>query len=520
MARLIPPGDVGALIPNGGTVYCTGMGLAGFAEEAALAIRESFLTTGHPRGLTLYHSTGVGNGRDRGVHHFALEGLLKRIVGGHFGVGGPELMRLIMANKIEAYNLPQGALVLMPRQIAGRRPGFITKVGLGTFVDPRIEGGKVNAAAQDDLVELLELDGEEWLRYRTPKVDVALLRGSVADEKGNVTMAREGVLLEALSIAQAARASGGIVIVQVEHIVKSGTLHPKDVKIPGILVDYLVVGRPEYHLQTMGTYFNPVYAGDIKVPTRSLAPLPLDERKLIARRAALELKPGAVVNLGIGMPEGVAAIAAEEKIEHLLALTLETGPIGGVPASGLDFGHAANAEAVVEQPYQFDFYDGGGIDVAFLGLAQSDRDGNVNVSKFSGRPVGCGGFINITQNARKVVFCGTFTAGGLEIAVEDGRLRIVREGRNRKFLEQVEQITFSGRYAAGVGQSVLYVTERAVFRLTAEGLELQEIAPGIDIERDILPHMAFPPLIRDVRTMEAGLFQPHWGQLAAELGAA
>ena len=515
MARIIEAGEVGPLIRNGATVYCTGMGLAGFAEEAALAIKESFLATGHPRDLTLYHSTGVGNGKDRGVHHFAREGLLKRIVGGHFGVGGPELMRLIMDNKVEAYNLPQGVLVLLPRQIAGRRPGFITKVGLDTFVDPRVEGAKVNAAAREDLVEVLQLGGEEWLHYRAPKVDVALLRGSVADENGNVTMEREGVLLEALSIAQAARACGGKVIVQVEHIVKSGTLHPKAVRIPGILVDYLLVGRPENHLQTMGTYFNPVYAGDLKVPTRSLQPLPLDERKLIARRAAMELKPGAVVNLGIGMPEGVAAVAAEEKIEHLLALTLETGPIGGVPASGLDFGHAANPEAVIEQPYQFDFYDGGGIDVAFLGLAQTDRHGNVNVSKFSGRPVGCGGFINITQNAKKVVFCGTFSAGGLEVAVADGRLRILREGRSSKFLDHVEQITFSGHYAAGIGQPVLYVTERAVFRLTGEGIELLEVAPGIDIERDIVAHMAFPPLMRDVQWMDAGIFQTQWGRLGA-----
>ena len=520
MAKIITACEVGRLIADGATVYCTGMGLAGFAEEAAVAIKESFLASGRPRNLTLYHSTGVGNGKDRGMHHFAHEGLLKRLVGGHFGVGGPELMRLIMDNKVEAYNLPQGVLVLLPRQIAGRRPGFISKVGLDTFVDPRIEGAKVNAAAREDLVEVIQLAGEEWLHYKAPKVDVALLRGSVADEHGNVTMEREGVLLEALSIAQAARASGGIVIVQVEHIVKSGTLHPKAVKIPGILVDYLLVGRPEYHMQTMGTYFNPAYAGDLKVPTGSLPALPLDERKLIARRAAMELKPGAVVNLGIGMPEGVAAVAAEEKIEHLMALTLETGPIGGVPASGLDFGHASNAEAVVEQAAQFDFYDGGGIDVAFLGLAQTDRHGNVNVSKFSGRPVGCGGFINITQNAKKVVFCGTFTAGGLEIAVADGRLSIVSEGRSRKFLDHVEQVTFSGHYAAGIAQPVLYVTERAVFKLTGDGLELIEVAPGIDIERDILAHMAFPPIMRDVRAMDAGLFAEHWGQLAARLDRA
>ena len=517
--RIIDAADVARLIPNNATVYCTGMGLAGFPEEVAKAIEAAFLATGHPRDLSLYHSTGVGNGKDRGMHHFAHEGLIKRIVGGHFGVGGPNLMRLIMEERIEAYNLPQGVLALLPRQVAGRRPGFITKVGLGTFVDPRIEGGKVNAAAQEDLVTLIEMEGEEWLYFKAPRVDVALIRGSVADEKGNITMDREGVLLESLSVAQAAQACGGIVIAQVEHVVKAGSLHARQVKIPGVVVDYVVVGKPENHLQTMATYFNPVYAGDIKVLKGSLPPLPLDARKIIARRAAMELKPGAVVNLGIGMPEGVAAVAAEEHVDQLMSLTLETGPIGGVPAGGFDFGHAINAEAVIEQPAQFDFYDGGGIDVAFLGLAQTDAQGNVNVSKFSGRPVGCGGFINITQNAKKVVFCGTFTAGDLQLDIDGGALAIRREGDHSKFLEHVEQITFSGAYARSIHQPVLYVTERAVFRLTAEGVELVEIAPGVDLERDVLAHMNFRPIIRDLTLMDAEIFKPEWGRLAAMLQA-
>ena len=515
--RFIDASDVARLIPNGATVYCTGMGLAGFAEEVAKAVEAAFLATGHPRDLTLYHSTGVGNGKDRGMHHFAHEGLIKRLVGGHFGVGGPNLMKLIMEERIEAYNLPQGVLALLPRQVAGRRPGFITKVGLGTFVDPRIEGGKVNGVSTEDLVQVIEMEGEEWLYFKAPKVDVALIRGSVADEKGNITMDREGVLLESLSVAQAARACGGIVIAQVEHIVKAGSLHPRQVKIPGVVVDYVVVGKPENHLQTMATYFNPAYAGDIKVVRGSMTPLPLDPRKIIARRAAMELKPGAVVNLGIGMPEGVAAVAAEEHVDHLMSLTLETGPIGGIPAGGFDFGHAINAEAVIEQPAQFDFYDGGGIDVAFLGLAQTDAHGNVNVSKFSGRPVGCGGFINITQNAGKVVFCGTFTAGDLQVEIAEGRLGIKKEGAQGKFLDHVEQITFSGAYAQSITQPVLYVTERAVFRLTAEGMELIEIAPGIDLEKDVLAHMHFRPIIRDVTLMDAEIFRAEWGGLAAVL---
>ncbi len=519
MVQIIDAAEVAGLIPNGATLYSTGMGLAGFAEEVALAVSEAFERSGCPRDLTLYHSTGVGNGRDRGMHHFAHEGLLKRIVGGHFGVGGARQMKLVMDGRVEAYNLPQGVLARLPREIAGRRPGFISKVGLGTFVDPRVEGGKVNAATTEDLVEVIELAGEEWLFFRAPKVDVALIRGSVADERGNLSMKREGVLLESLSVAQAARACGGIVIAQVEHVVAAGSLHPREVVVPGILVDYLVKARPENHLQTMNTYFNPAYAGDIRVVRDALPALPLDARKVIARRAAIALRPGAVVNLGIGMPEGVAAVAAEEHVDHLMSLTLETGPIGGVPAGGYDFGHASNAEAVIEQTAQFDFYDGGGIDVAFLGLAQSDAAGNVNVSKFSGRPVGCGGFINITQNAKQVVFCGTFTAGDADIAVADGELAIRRDGGQCKFLDEVEQITFSGDYARRTGQTVLYVTERAVFRLGRDGLELIEIAPGVDLERDVLAHMRFRPKIGDLKLMDAELFRPEWQRLAGLMAA-
>ena len=283
------------------------------------------------------------------------------------------------------------------------------------------------------------------------------------------------------------------------------------------MVDYVVVGRPENHMQTMGTAFNLAYTGDIRVPAGSMQPIALDERKIIARRAAMELGRGAIVNLGIGVPEGVAAVAAEEKVAHLMSLTLETGLIGGVPAGGLDFGHATNADATIDPGYQFDFYDGGGLDVAFLGLAQTDAHGNVNVSKFSGRPMGCGGFINITQAAKKVVFCGSFTAGGLQIETGNGQLKILQEGRGCKFMDHVEQITFSGSYAAKIRQPVLYVTERAVFQLTREGMELLEVAPGIDIEKDILAHMNFRPLMRNVQLMHAGLFNAQWGQLAALL---
>lgn len=519
MLKVIESKSVGNLIKDGATIYTCGFGLAGFAEEVAIGIKESFLSTGHPNNLTIYHASGIGNCKDRGIQHFAKEGLLKRIVAGHFGIGGPDINQLIMENRIEAYNFPQGVLTLMPRNIAGHRPGLITKVGLGTFVDPRVEGGKITTKTVEDLVQVVDFGGEEWLYYKAPKVDVAIIRGSVADENGNLTLHREGLLLEAISVAQAAKACGGIVIAQVEHIVKAGTLHPKMVKVPGLIIDYLVVAKPENHYQTMGTYFNPAFAGDIKVPAASLKPMEMDERKIIARRAAMELVPNAVINLGIGMPEGVAGVAAEEKVEEMMTLTTEAGLIGGIPAAGLDFGHGVNAEAVIEMPYQFDFYDGGGIDVGFLGLAQMDRFGNINVSKFGPKTAGCGGFINISQNAKKVVYCGTFTAGGLKVKVDDGKLIIEQEGKNKKFLQDVEQITFSGKYAAKVGQPVLYVTERAVFQLTSEGVELIEVAPGVDLEKDILQYMDFKPIMNQVKLMDPAIFQETWGGLSAIIGA-
>jgi propionate CoA-transferase len=515
VVKFIESKDVPGLIKDGDTIYSTGMMLAGLAEEAFMHIERAFLDGGHPRDLSWYFPAGQGNFKDKGMARLAHEGLVKRIVAAHYGVGGPKLSALVRENKVEAYNWPQGVLSVMPRQVAGRRGGLFTKVGLGTFVDPRVEGSKLNARAADDLVEVRELDGEEYLYFKPPKVNVGLIRGTVADERGNITLDKEGVLLEAINIAQAARACGGIVIAQVESIAQAGTLHPKQIKVPGILVDYIYVAQPEYQRQSENAYFNPALTGDLKIPLHGLEPLPLDERKIIARRAATHLTSGSVLNLGIGMAEGVASVAAEEGVANQLTLTLETGPVGGLPASGHEFGHSINPEVIVEHSLQFDFYDGGGIDMAFLGLAQADRHGNVNVSKFGGRAVGCGGFINITQNAKRVAFLGTFTAGGLEVAVEDGKLKIIKEGKNRKLIDHVEQITFSGQYANRIRQPVLYITERAVFRLREDGLELIEVAPGIDIERDILAHMDFVPKMDNVRQMDPALFQANWGGLKA-----
>ncbi|MES3677424.1 acyl CoA:acetate/3-ketoacid CoA transferase [Halomonas elongata] len=516
MNKVIDSQTAAGLIRDGDTVAWTTAGMCGFAETVAAALESRFLETGAPRDLTLAHSCGCGDGKDRGMNHLGHAGLVKRLVSGHTGQA-PRMGELIRENRIEGYLLPQGVLAHLWRHIAGGKPGVLSKVGLGTFVDPRLDGGKANTAAEEDLVKAVELEGEEWLLYRTFPVDVAVIRATTADERGNLSLEREALFLEQLSMAQAAKNSGGIVIAQVEYLARRGSLHPQRVKVPGDLVDHVVVAEPEQHMQTISTGYNPALSGDLKVPLGGIAPMPLDPRKVIARRAAMELVPGGMVNLGIGMPEGVSSVAAEEGVSDLMTLTTELGTYGGVPASGGDFATSYNAEAIIDHGYQFDFYDGGGLDVCFLGLAQTDHEGNLNVSKFGDKVVGPGGFINISQNARKVVFCGTFTNGG-NVAVEDGRLVIRQEGHRRKFVQRVDQITFSGRYAHETAKPVLFVTERCVFELIDGEVTLTEIAPGLDVERDILAAMDFVPRIADeLREMPMELFQPHWGGLRARL---
>jgi len=506
--KIIPIEDAVALIQDGDTIASSGYGGNGTPEALLAAIQARFLETGSPSGLTLIWAGGQGDARERGLDRLGEDGLLSRTIGGHYGLM-PRVERMAVENRIAAYNFPEGVITHLYRDIAAGKPGTLSKVGIGTFVDPRLEGGKINTATTEDLVELVNLAGTESLFFKALPLNVALIRGTTADPDGNITMERESLHLETLAMALAARNSGGVVLCQVERVATSGSLDARQVRVPGILVDAVVIAPPDLHMQNYGTQYNPAMSGELRAVLEQIPALKLDDRKILARRAALELLPNSVINLGLGLPDAIGIIANEERIHDLITLTADPGVIGGVPLGGADFGAAINFSAVIDHAAQFDFIDGGGLDMACLGFAECDAAGNVNASRFGNRLAGCGGFIDISQNSKQVIFMGTFTSGGLKTKITDGALHIEQEGRFRKFVPKVGQITFSGTQAAARDQDVLYITERCVFRLGPSGLELTEIAPGVDLERDILALLPFKPAMpQPPRPMDPALFRP------------
>ena len=505
--KFLGAAEAALLVKDGDTVAISGNGAGMISAEAILeALEARFLGTGHPRDLTLVHSLGLGDRASMGTNRFAHEGMVRRLIGAHF-TWSPRMQQLIRDEKIEAYCFPGGVVQHLLREIGAGRPGLFTHSGLGTFVDPRQDGGRCNARSRDTLVELLRIDGRDLLRYKPFKVDVAIVRGTYADARGNVSPEEEAIDMDIHTVALAARNSGGLVLAQVRQVVEAGSLHPRSVRIPGIMVD-AVVEAPDQQ-QFYGLGYDASVSGARRARLGAVAadvPAKL-ERRIIARRAALELRPGASLNFGFGMPGGIFGVIAETGLGGDLWLSVEQGVHNGRMLDDALFGAARNADAILPSIEQFDYYSGGGVDIAFLGTGEVDAEGNVNVSHLGGALIGPGGFIEIAQNAKKVVFCGTFDAQGTKLAYADGALQVLQPGRVQKFVRRVERITFSGEFARAHGQDVLYVTERAVFRLAAGGLELVEVAPGIDIGRDILAHMAFAPAIGAVRPMPPESFK-------------
>ena len=511
MNKLMNAKEAISRIKDGDMLVTSGFQFIVNPEELMNALETRFLETGSPKDLTIMHASGQGlfGLPGFGMTHFAHEGLVKRYIAGHFGKN-KAMNELANQDKIEVYNLPQGVICQLYRSAAAGKSGELTKVGLKTFVDPRIEGGKVTPCAKEDIVHLVEINGEEYLFYDSPKIDIALIRGTTADQYGNITMEEECGVIDSLDIALATKANSGKVFVQVKNYVDATTLKAKDVIIPGILVDGVIITSDidKYHRQTPAVIYDPLMSGECKVKETSVSPLALDERKIIARRAAMELRSNSAVNLGIGIPEVVAAVVGEEGVSDEMILTIESGFIGGVPLGGLSFGSAFNHWAALPMATQFDFYTGGGLQMAFLGFAEISPKGDINSSKFNKRRAGCGGFIDISQFTPKILFCGTMTAGGLKTAVENGKLKILSEGTQKKFLKEIEQITFSSEYAIEHKQEVLVITERCVFLLTKDGFVLSEVAEGIDIDRDIVAQMEFKPLVlENVKTMDPAIFR-------------
>lgn len=507
MSKFVSLKEAVALIKDGDTIATSGICMSGVPEAIMAGIEESFLENGSPKNLTTVIAAGQGDWVDgHAYNHFAHEGMVKRAIAGHFG-SAPRYSDMVGSGKMEGYNFPQGVIEDLFHEAIKGMPFHLTKLGLKTFVDPRLEGGKCNEITKEDLVSVVELDGEEYLSYKVPKLDIGIIRGTTADEFGNISFEEEALPVDMRLIAMAVRAQGGKVIAQVKYSCER--LMTDQVRIPGIFTDAVVVsGQPEKdHCQTGDYFYMPSLSGHSFVPETVSSRLPLDAKKLMARRAAMELTENSIINLGVGAPEFVANIAQEEGCANMVTMTSESGAVAGIPLGGHSFGAVQNAWGVLEELQQFDFYDGGGLNVSYLGLAEIDSCGNVNVSHFGTSVTGCGGFINISQTTKNIVYLGTFTAGGLKEKFEDGKLIIVSEGKKKKFINKVQQITFSAEFAMETDQNVLIVTERAVFKMVKGGLKLTEIAPGVDLQKDILDQMEFMPIVEDYKIIDERLFR-------------
>ncbi len=516
VAKLTKAEEAVKLVQNGDTISICGISGGLTPEKVLAALGKRFSETGTPKNLTLVFPVAVGDGYEiKGLDHLAQEGMIKRLIGGSYTVARsseppPKIYEMIVNNKVEAYNFPIGVLMHLHREIAAKRPGLITEVGIGTFIDPRMEGGKMNEATKIDLVKIIEISGKKYLFFPSFPINCAIIRGTTADEDGNITMEHEYSLSSVLALAMAAHNSGGKVIAQVKRVVSKGTLHPQMVKVPGIMVDAIVVD--EQQKQTTGIDYDPSASGEIRIPWGSIKLTPLNQiEKIIVRRALLEFKKDFVINLGFGLPSQIPYVAWEEGVFDKLTFTTEHGCYGGFPYSGIQFGGAINPSALLDSVSQFDFIDGGGPDAVCLAFAEVDQNGNVNVTKLKDFPhvlAGAGGFIDLIQNAKKIVFCGTLTAGGLKIDISNGKIDIVQEGRYRKFVEKVQQITFNGLDKREMAD-IIYITERAVFNLKKEGIVLTEIAPGMEIGKHLEPHIGFKLKISpDLKEMEPILFKP------------
>lgn len=492
------------MIADGSTLCTIGMTLISASESILKEIERRFLEEGHPRDLTFVHTCGQAAMKvPGGMTHLAHEGLLKRVIGGHWGQS-PQMMNLISGEKIEAYNLPQGQMANMFHSMALREPGKLSKVGLGTYIDPRIEGAKMNRRTKengDDVVAIVTVDGEEYIQYKPIPIDTLVIRGTYCDENGNLNTEEEGMVLEVLPAVMAAKRWGGKVIAQVKRVVQNGTFKTKEVTVPGVLIDAVVVCENPFedHKQTYSWYYDPSFAGLVRVPETAVKQIPYNERKIIARRALMQLEQDAIINIGTGIPnDTVGPILAEEQANDLVTVTVESGIYGGTPAATIDFGIACNAEALIGHDRQFEFYSGTGVDYTFMGAGELDEAGNVNATRMGDKAPGCGGFIDITSTAKNVVFCSTFTGGGLKVEFDEEKgVTIVQEGKFRKLVKSVQQISYNGKLAQERGQHMWYVTERCVFEMTPEGMKLVEVARGIDVQRDILDLMDFKPLIAD-----------------------